>query len=140
MEREEFEVYYQPKVLLETRDIIGVEAALVRWRHPNRGLLLPAQFIPLAEATGLINKIGLWVMKESCRQVKEWRKQHPAKPGLRFDLCVNLSAREIQQPALTENVAGILHETGLKPRCLMLEISERRRWRTRSKPLPSSAS
>jgi EAL domain-containing protein (putative c-di-GMP-specific phosphodiesterase class I) len=124
IEREEFEVYYQPKVLLETGDIVGVEA-LVRWQHPDRGLLSPDQFIRLAEETGLIDQIRLWVMKESCRQVQEWQERYPTKIGLPLGVCVNLSAREIQQHDLADKVAGVLRETGLDPSCLMLEISER---------------
>jgi diguanylate cyclase (GGDEF)-like protein len=124
IEREEFEVHYQPKVLLETEAIVGVEA-LVRWQHPERGLLEASQFIQLAEKTGIINQIGPWVLKESCRQLKEWQERYSAKLGLPFDLCVNLSAREIRQPDLAEKVAGVLQETGLDPACLMLEITER---------------
>jgi diguanylate cyclase (GGDEF)-like protein/PAS domain S-box-containing protein len=124
VEREEFEVHYQPKVLLETGEIIGVEA-LVRWRHPDGNLLSASQFILPAEETGLIDRIGLWVLKESCCQLKEWQERYPTKVGLPLGLCVNLSAREIWQPDLTEKVAGILQETGLDPTCLMLEITER---------------
>jgi diguanylate cyclase (GGDEF)-like protein/PAS domain S-box-containing protein len=124
VEREEFEVHYQPKVLLETEAIVGVEA-LVRWQHPERGLLPASQFIQLAEKTCLIDQIGPWVLKESCRQLKEWQERYPQKFGLPFGLCVNLSAREIRQPDLAEKVAGVLRETGLDPACLMLEITER---------------
>jgi diguanylate cyclase (GGDEF)-like protein/PAS domain S-box-containing protein len=124
VEREEFEVHYQPKVLLETGEIIGVEA-LVRWRHPDGDLLEASQFILPAEETGLIDQIGLWVLKESCCQLKEWQERYPTKVGLPFGLCVNLSAREIWQPDLAEKVAGVLQETGLDPACLMLEITER---------------
>jgi diguanylate cyclase (GGDEF)-like protein/PAS domain S-box-containing protein len=123
VERQEFEVHYQPKVLLKTGEIVGVEA-LVRWQHPDRGLLWPDQFIPLAEETGLIDQIGLWVMKESCRQVKEWQERYPAKLDLPLGLCVNLSAREIQQHDLAGKVAGVLQETRLDLSCLMLEIPE----------------
>jgi EAL domain-containing protein (putative c-di-GMP-specific phosphodiesterase class I) len=124
VEREEFEVHYQPKVLLETGEITGVEA-LVRWEHPDKGLLSPAKFISLAEETGLINQIGLWVLKESCRQFKEWQERYQTKLDTPWGLCVNLSAREIQQPDLAEKIARILHDTELDPRCLMLEISEK---------------
>jgi diguanylate cyclase (GGDEF)-like protein/PAS domain S-box-containing protein len=124
VEFEEFEIHYQPIVLLRTGAIVGVEA-LVRWRHPDRGLLLPTQFVPYAEKTGLIGPIGLWVLKESCRQLKEWQEQYPAKLGPQFDLGINLSGREIQQPDLAQNIAGVLRETGLNPRCLTLEITER---------------
>jgi diguanylate cyclase (GGDEF)-like protein/PAS domain S-box-containing protein len=124
VEFEEFEIHYQPIVLLRTGAIIGVEA-LVRWRHPDRGLLLPTQFISLAEKTGLIGSIGLWVLKESCRQLKEWQDRYPANLGSLFGLCVNLSEREIQQPDLAQKIAGVLRESGLDPRCLTLEITER---------------
>jgi EAL domain-containing protein (putative c-di-GMP-specific phosphodiesterase class I) len=124
VEREEFEVHYQPKVLLKTGEIAGVEA-LVRWKHPDRGLLSAEQFIQLAEETGLINQIGLWVLKESCRQLKEWQERYPAKLGPPLGLRVNLSAEQIRQPDMAEKVAGVLRETGLDPGCLMLEISER---------------
>ncbi len=124
VEREELEVHYQPKVLLETEAIVGVEA-LVRWEHPERGLLSASQFIRPAEETGLIDQIGLWVLKESCRQLKEWQERYPQKLGLPFGVCVNLSAREIRQPDLAERVAGVLQETELDPCCLMLEITER---------------
>ncbi len=123
IEREELEVHYQPKVLLETGEIVGMEA-LVRWKHPDRGLLPAAQFIPLAEETGLIDQIGEWVLKESCRQIKEWHERYSAKPGSPFDLCVNISAREIQQPDLAEEITAVLRETELDPHCLVLEISE----------------
>ena len=124
IERGEFEVYYQPKVLLETGKIVGAEA-LVRWQHPDRGLLPPAQFVPLAEETGLIDQMGLWVLKESCHQLKEWQEQGLAKQGAPLGLCVNLSASEIQQPDLADKIVGVLQETGLDPGCLMLEISEK---------------
>jgi EAL domain-containing protein (putative c-di-GMP-specific phosphodiesterase class I) len=111
-------------VLLETGGIVGVEA-LVRWEHPDRGLLSASQFIQLAEKIGLIDQIGLWVLNESCRQLKEWQERYPAKLGMPFNLCVNLSAREIRQPDLSEKVTGVLRETGLDPSCLMIEITER---------------
>ncbi len=123
IEREEFEIHYQPKVLLETGAIVGVEA-LVRWKHPDRGLLPASQFIQLAEETGLIDQIGLWMLKESCRQLKEWQERYPEKLNMPFDLCINFSAREIRQPDLAEKVAGVLRETGLDPGCLIAEITE----------------
>ncbi|MDQ3999542.1 MAG: PAS domain S-box protein, partial [Actinomycetota bacterium] len=110
VEREEFEVHYQPEVLLETGDITGVEA-LLRWKNPERGLLPASQFIQLAEETGLINQIGLWVLKESCRQLKEWQERYPEKLGPPFVLSVNLSGEQIRQPDLAEKVAGVLRET-----------------------------
>jgi EAL domain-containing protein (putative c-di-GMP-specific phosphodiesterase class I) len=124
IEREEFEVHYQPNVLLETEAMVGVEA-LTRWNHPDRGLLLPTRFMPYAEETGLINQIGLWVLKESCCQFKEWQERYPATLDTPFGLCVNLSASDLHQPDLAEKVDEVLCETGLDPGCLILEISER---------------
>jgi EAL domain-containing protein (putative c-di-GMP-specific phosphodiesterase class I)/GGDEF domain-containing protein len=125
VEHDELAVHYQPKILLQTGTICGVEA-LVRWEHPERGLLPAARFIALAEETGLIDRIGLWVLRESCRQFKDWQERYPAKFGPPFSgLCVNLSVREMQQPDLTEKVAKVLRETDLDPSYLMLEISER---------------
>ena len=97
----------------------------MRWQHPERGLLEANQFIELTEKTGLISQIGLWVLKESCRQLKEWQELYPARLGLPFGMCVNLSAEQIRQSDLADNVASVLRETGLDPACLMLEISER---------------
>jgi EAL domain-containing protein (putative c-di-GMP-specific phosphodiesterase class I) len=111
-------------VLLETGVIDGFEA-LARWRHPEQGLIIAGEFIQVAEETGPIDQIGLWVLAESCRQLKEWQERYPAKFDMSLGLCVNLSARQIQQPDLAEQVAGVLQETGLDPDCLMLEISER---------------
>jgi diguanylate cyclase (GGDEF)-like protein/PAS domain S-box-containing protein len=139
LEREEFEVHYQPKVLLETGEFVEVEA-LVRWRHPDRGLLSADQFIPLAEETGTINELGLWVLEESCRQLKEWQERYPEKQGPPLGVCVNLSAEQIRQPNLVEKVAEVLRETGLDPSCLMLEISERTAKEDVSKPSARSAS
>jgi diguanylate cyclase (GGDEF)-like protein/PAS domain S-box-containing protein len=120
VERKEFEVYYQPQVELPTNQIVDVEA-LVRWKHPDKGLLPATQFITLAEQTGLIDHIGRWVLQESCRQLMEWQEWYSAKLGL----SVNLSAREIQQPDVAQTVANILRQTGLDPSCITLEVSER---------------
>ena len=120
VERKEFEVYYQPQVELRTNQIVDVEA-LVRWKHPDKGLLPATQFITLAEQTGLIDHIGRWVLQESCRQLMEWQEWYSSKLGL----SVNLSAREIQQPDVAQTVANILRQTGLDPSCITLEVSER---------------
>ncbi|GEM_PF-1345763 len=117
--RGQFCVYYQPIVQLGTGRIREVEA-LVRWQHPRRGLVAPAEFIPLAEETGLIVPLGRWVLEEACRQVRSWQ----ATFGLPLILSANLSVRQVQQPALIEDIAGILHATGLDPRTLKLEITE----------------
>jgi diguanylate cyclase (GGDEF)-like protein/PAS domain S-box-containing protein len=121
----ELTVHYQPKILLKTGAVCGVEA-LARWKHPKKGLLPAARFIALAEDTGSIHQIGEWVLRESCRTFKGWQHRYPPGPSSEFsDLCVNLSAREMQQPDLTERIAKVLHETDMEPGCLILEISER---------------
>ena len=118
---EGFAVHYQPKVSLETGGIIGFEA-LVRWEHPERGPLAPAEFIPVAEENGLIVPLGTWVLGEACRQARAWHERYPADPPL--TISVNLSARQFRQANLTKTVADVLGETGLDPRSLILEITE----------------
>lgn len=119
LERGEFVVYYQPQLNISTGQIVGVEA-LVRWQHPERGLVLPMEFIPVAEETGLIVPLGEWVLHAACAQIRSW--QEAGLPPLR--VAVNLSAREFQQGNLIEAVAGVLEETGLAPKFLQLEITE----------------
>lgn len=117
--REEFLLHYQPQVDLGTGQIIGVEA-LLRWKHPDRGLVSPAKFIPLAEDTGLIVPIGEWVLRTACAQAKSWQTSG-------FDdikITVNLSGRQFQQNNLIETIREILRETGLDHRCLELELTE----------------
>ncbi len=121
IEREEFRVHYQPKVLLRTEEIVGFEA-LVRWEQPGHGLIPPSEFIPLAEHTGLINPVGLWVLKEACRQMRDWQNQYPTDTPL--TMSVNLSAVQFRNPNLVEEVAEVLSETALNPRSLTLEITE----------------
>jgi diguanylate cyclase (GGDEF)-like protein/PAS domain S-box-containing protein len=118
---EEFEVHYQPKILLQTGEVLGVEA-LVRWRHPERGLVPPAQFIPLAEETGLMLLIGHHVLGEACRQAGAWREARP--PDAPLLLSVNVSAKQFHWQGLVDEVARVLVETGLEPRNLVLEITE----------------
>lgn len=120
LEREEFIVYYQPKVALDTGNIVGIEA-LVRWRHPERGLIPPGTFIPLAEKTGLIVPIGRWVLREACEQAIRWQGYYPDLP---LTVSVNLSTRQIQDPQLVEEVSEILEETGLESDKLTLELTE----------------
>ena len=121
IEREEFSVSYQPVVLLANGRIIGMEA-LVRWEHPERGTLLPSEFIPVAEETGLIIPMGRWVLETACRQARWWREQEASTSHLR--VWVNLSSKQLQQPNLVEEVAEALHETKLYPSGLGLEITE----------------
>ncbi|MDP9440209.1 MAG: EAL domain-containing protein [Actinomycetota bacterium] len=121
IERGEFRVHYQPVVVLETGRIGEVEA-LVRWEHPERGLLAPGEFLPLAEETGLILPIGRFVLREACRQMREWQGRHPSDPPLM--LGVNLSTRQFRQPDLVSQISRILEETGLEARSLKLEITE----------------
>lgn len=117
----ELKVHYQPKVLLGSGTIDGMEA-LVRWEHPERGLVFPKEFIPLAEETGLIIPLGRWVLRETCRQAREWQKQYPAVPPLAMS--VNLSVKQFRQPNLAQEIAEALRETQLSPRYLQLEITE----------------
>jgi diguanylate cyclase (GGDEF)-like protein/PAS domain S-box-containing protein len=119
--RNEFEVFYQPVLSLATGKITGFEA-LLRWFHPIRGLISPADFIPLAEETGLILPIGRWVLNKACRQLAAWQAQFPNDPPL--TMSVNISGRQFAQPALLEQIQQVLGETGLDPRTLKLEITE----------------
>ena len=116
----EFRVHYQPLVDLGTGRICEVEA-LVRWEHPERGLVQPGQFVPLAEETGLIVPIGMRVLEEACRRVRSWQERFGGTP---LALSVNLSPKQFQHPGLVEDVLGVLHRTGLDPRDLKLEITE----------------
>ncbi len=122
LERQEFRVYYQPIVSLATGKISGFEA-LVRWQHPERGLVSPAEFIPVAEETGLIIPIGLWVMRESCRQLRQWQIEF-ADQNLSLTMAVNLSVKQFSQPYLLEQIDETLRETAIAPRFLKLEITE----------------
>ena len=120
IEAEQFVVHYQPIVRLDTGAITGVEA-LVRWEHPQRGMVPPMEFIPLAEETGLIVELGLWVLAEACREVGPW----PLGPdGAPVNLSVNLATRQLQDPDLSRHVAAILEQTGFDPLRLTLEITE----------------
>jgi len=120
LEHGELVVHYQPEVEVPSGRVLAVEA-LVRWHHPHRGLLAAAEFIGLAEETGLIVEIGLWVLREACAQHVRWRQQHPDHQLL---LRVNLSALQLGEPDLLPKVMGIIRETGIEPSCLCLEITE----------------
>ena len=119
LERGEFQLYYQPKVDLQTHRVVGMEA-LIRWIHPEWGMVSPAKFIPVAEDTGLIVPIGEWVMRTACAQNKRW--QNEGWPPLRVS--VNLSPLQFQRPHLAEQVADVLAETGLDAEWLEIEITE----------------
>jgi diguanylate cyclase (GGDEF)-like protein/PAS domain S-box-containing protein len=121
VENREFTVYYQPTVELANGRLAGVEA-LVRWQHPERGLVPPLDFIPLAEQTGLIVPLGRFVLREACQQMRAWHTSYPTNPPM--TVSVNLSARELDEPGLVDSVRTVLAETGLDPACLVLEITE----------------
>jgi diguanylate cyclase (GGDEF)-like protein/PAS domain S-box-containing protein len=119
LEREEFALHYQPKVNLRTGEITGAEA-LIRWTHPTRGSVSPAQFIPVAEDCGLIVPIGNWVLREACKQARAW-----LDAGLSLGtMAVNISAMEFRHENFLESVFAILGETGLDPKSLELELTE----------------
>ncbi|WP_454862772.1 phosphodiesterase DibA [Pseudomonas hormoni] len=119
LERQELRVYYQPVHDFRTRRLVGVEA-LVRWEHPKRGLVSPAEFIPIAERTGLIAEIDTWVMRQACQQMCLWQQ---AGVALSF-VAVNVSSRLFARRELFQQVAKVLHETGLDPAYLELEVTE----------------
>lgn len=119
IKNQEFLIHYQPRVSVDSLVITGVEA-LVRWQHPNLGLVAPSEFIPLAEDTGLIGPIGEWVLRESCLQGKRWRDQGFAP----MQIAVNISARQFHDQELAQTVIRIVEETGLSPKYLELEITE----------------
>ena len=121
LERQELSLHYQPVVSLKTNSLIGFEA-LVRWQHPQRGSVAPAEFIPIAEETGLIIPVGRWVLREACRQMRQWQKQFSSDPPLYIS--VNLSGKQFTQSDLITQIIQTLQETGLDPRILKLEITE----------------
>jgi len=119
LERGEFQVHYQPKVELATGKICGFEA-LLRWQHPERGLVPPAEFIPVLEETGLIVPAGEWVMRTACAQIKAWREAGlPSSP-----IAVNLSARQFQQKDLEDSICRVLRESAVAPPLLQFELTE----------------
>jgi diguanylate cyclase (GGDEF)-like protein len=118
LKRNEFRVYYQPEVSLSQGRMVAVEA-LLRWAHPERGLLQPSDFVPLAEETGLIVEIGEWVLNEACSQIAQWRRN-----GAEIDVAVNVSARQLGQQDIVDVVRGALERSGLPAEALCLEITE----------------
>jgi EAL domain-containing protein (putative c-di-GMP-specific phosphodiesterase class I)/CheY-like chemotaxis protein len=114
-------LHYQPLVDLGDGQLSGFEA-LLRWNHPDRGPISPAEFIPVAEASGVIVPIGKWVLNEACRQVTAWQREMPSLPPL--SMSVNVSARQLADPHLVEDVAGALSNNSLDPSLLTLEITE----------------
>ncbi|MCA1978649.1 MAG: EAL domain-containing protein [Thiobacillus sp.] len=117
--RAEFHLHYQPQLDMASGQVTGVEA-LLRWRNPELGDVVPARFIPVAEDSGLIVSIGAWVLEEACRQAQSWRKQASMELGM----SVNLSALQFRRPGLVETVAGALQRSGLPPQLLELELTE----------------
>jgi diguanylate cyclase (GGDEF)-like protein len=121
LRRREFILHYQPLMDMESGRICGAEA-LVRWNHPTRGLILPGEFIPLAEETGVVVPLGNWVLEEACRQAMRW-KWHLG-PGTGFTMSVNVSARQLRDPGFADLTREILHRTGLPAAELVLELTE----------------
>jgi EAL domain-containing protein (putative c-di-GMP-specific phosphodiesterase class I) len=121
LEKREFVLFYQPEVELATHRIVGLEA-LIRWRHPERGLVPPMDFIPAAEESGLILPIGDWGMSEVCGQIREWTREDPSHSALR--VCVNLSARQFSRDGLADHVEALLSRFGIASRQLGLEMTE----------------
>jgi diguanylate cyclase (GGDEF)-like protein len=121
LEKQELSVYYQPIVSVASGELYGFEA-LVRWLHPERGMISPTEFIPLAEETGLILPLGLNVLREACCQLQKWQQQSVSNRGL--TISVNLSGKQLTQSDLIEKVAGVVSESGIEPSQLRLEITE----------------
>ncbi|GJL73427.1 MAG: hypothetical protein NMNS01_26260 [Nitrosomonas sp.] len=119
VERGEFTLYYQPQIALNDGHVVGAEV-LLRWQHPELGLVLPTEFIPMAESTGLIVKLGEWVMNAACTQAKAWQKE--GLPPLR--IAINVSSVQVTRGEILTTVDRVLHETGLDPQYMELEITE----------------
>src|SRR5260370_16649775 len=119
LQRKEFELHYQPKIDLKTGAITGAEA-LLRWQHPDRGLVFPLQFVPIAEECGLILPIGQWALRRACQQARAWQDA-----GMRaIPVAVNVSSVEFRRQEFINNVWTILKDTRLEPRYLELELTE----------------
>jgi diguanylate cyclase (GGDEF)-like protein/PAS domain S-box-containing protein len=117
-ERNEFDLFYQPQISLTDGKLVGAEA-LIRWRHPERGLVSPAEFMPVVNTSSISDRIGLWVMETACRQAQRWHDQ-----GTEFHVAVNLSPSQLQSGDLVETVIDVLRATGCKPSLLELEVTE----------------
>jgi diguanylate cyclase (GGDEF)-like protein len=122
IDREEFRVFFQPEVSIENGEHITGLEALVRWQHPERGLLGPGEFISLCEETGLIVPLGAWVLRDACRRAVVWQRSRPSHQPLM--LRVNVSARQLALESFRETVSGIIKETGIDPAWLCLEVTE----------------
>jgi diguanylate cyclase (GGDEF)-like protein/PAS domain S-box-containing protein len=120
LKRDEFFLLYQPVVRLDSREVVGVEA-LLRWNHPERGIVGPVEFIPIAEESGIIVPIGRWVLEQSCRQALAWDRLSPER---RMTMNVNVSGRQIAERHFVDEVRGVLADTGLAPDRLVLELTE----------------
>jgi EAL domain-containing protein (putative c-di-GMP-specific phosphodiesterase class I) len=121
LDQREFVLYYQPEVDLSTREIVGMEA-LIRWEHPERGMVGPMDFIPQAEESGMILPIGDWGLSEACSQIQQWCREDAKNGELR--VCVNLSARQFSREGLADHVEALLLQTGISSRQLGLEMTE----------------
>ena len=121
LDKRQFVLYYQPEVELASRRIVGLEA-LIRWQHPERGVIPPMDFIPLAEETGLILPIGDWGLSEACNQIQKWCQEDPERMAPR--VCVNLSARQFAREGLADHVEQLLRQSGISSRQLGLEMTE----------------
>ena len=121
LDRDELVLYYQPTIDLVSDRVIGAEA-LIRWRHPTRGLLSPARFVPAAEQSALIVELGRWALREACRQMTSWQRGgYPIAPQ---SVAVNISGRHLRDPAIVDDVRDALTRSGLPPACLVIEITE----------------
>ena len=121
IERKEFELYYQPIIGLETATLIGFEA-LVRWNHPQRGLVPPNEFIPISESTGMIIPMTIQILHSACEQIVKWQANNPG--GHALSVAVNLSGKHFAHPNLVEQIRNVISESGISPHCLKLELTE----------------
>ncbi|MBE7516889.1 MAG: EAL domain-containing protein [Chloracidobacterium sp.] len=121
IERREFELHYQPIIALDNASLVGFEA-LVRWNHPQRGLVPPNEFIPIAESTGLVIPMTLQILNMACNQIVQWQKQRPAETPL--SVAVNLSGKHFAHPDLVDQIRSVINESGIEPSSLKLELTE----------------